>query len=841
MKRFAALLILAAFLGIILHDIPQAAAAGNDNKSGVTISAESFGACGYDEEDDRLAIQNALNYARYNATAENPVTVTVGDGTYLFSDSLLIYSHTRLILSDGAVFGFWNSPEGVILQGGHGKNVGYDNLTDVVISGGTWRGNAAATGAHTELIGFKCASDITITGLRMEDSSDHFIMLTGTRDAVVRNCSFSGHVSLSSIDQFTKEAVHIDFLPMNDEKMFPSKNITVEDCAFDRVSSGVGTHHYGYGSYETNITVRRCTFTGLLHNCINSYSITGLSVNNCRAFGCESFLWMRCSQGSFDSDSISDCGYRCFLVQDGSCFRLTNSVIRNINGPENKPIAVLASDSAALLEGNSISNVSGVAVRVKNSDRFSVIRRNIISDAEEQGIFVSDTSAFIEDNIISDCKGIWADNCKSEIRSNIVSRCYYGISDHTGTSHIYNNTVRETTGYGIKITGSEEKNGSSVVEGNSIALCGKAAIRVGTNCSGCVIRDNCAGQPFELSYSKWSGIEISGNGENPPPDTPSVRYSVDGNGATLKWDKVNGAAYYVVCEVSGDDDSLIRLAATGENSYRLNYPVKDEKRVFLVLSVGADGSECFYTIPSNSVRIRYRGMKKEFKPFSELSRDSAKNPVIMQSGNITVTEDGIASLGVAAEKEYQEYRWYFRKKGFLGWCFWKGHASPWESVIAAASWDGAEFLSVVSDGVDKYSALPVTISVNRPLRIVSEPADVRAFDGDEVKFLLKAAGSAKRHYQWYYKKAGAAEWSVWKGHNEPLLVAVANESWQDMQVKCIVTDDNGGKVESRILSVRIIQPEQVAEEYPEEQEASDESVEEESCSGEYNSEEPESK
>ena len=88
---------------------------------------------------------------------------------------------------------------------------------------------------------------------------------------------------------------------------------------------------------------------------------------------------------------------------------------------------------------------------------------------------------------------------------------------------------------------------------------------------------------------------------------------------------------------------------------------------------------------------------------------------------------------------------------------------------------------------------------------MSEPADVITHSGEVVRFSVKAAGKGRLQYRWYYKKAEAADWSIWKNHSEPTLLAAANDSWQGMQVKCVISDDSGDSVETRTASISIEQ------------------------------------
>ena len=59
-------------------------------------------------------------------------------------------------------------------------------------------------------------------------------------------------------------------------------------------------------------------------------------------------------------------------------------------------------------------------------------------------------------------------------------------------------------------------------------------------------------------------------------------------------------------------------------------------------------------------------------------------------------------------------------------------------------------------GVQTYEAATLTIT--------KQPQNVTVKPGSTVKFTVAAKGSGTLKYQWYYKKSGASDWSLWKGH-----------------------------------------------------------------------------
>ena len=95
-----------------------------------------------------------------------------------------------------------------------------------------------------------------------------------------------------------------------------------------------------------------------------------------------------------------------------------------------------------------------------------------------------------------------------------------------------------------------------------------------------------------------------------------------------------------------------------------------------------------------------------------------------------------------------------------------------------------------------------TVTINIPLAITQQPQPVTAEAGETVKFAVKASGVGLS-YQWYFKKAGASDWTKWNGHTTASTSATSNESWNGMQVRCTVTDSKGSALTSKAATVTI--------------------------------------
>ena len=144
------------------------------------------------------------------------------------------------------------------------------------------------------------------------------------------------------------------------------------------------------------------------------------------------------------------------------------------------------------------------------------------------------------------------------------------------------------------------------------------------------------------------------------------------------------------------------------------------------------------------------------------------------------------------------------KPGNDTWMLWRGRESPDVSFVAGKGWNGTRFRCEITgeDGRSIFSQ-PVAFSVRKALRIISQPPDRSLRADEDVTFEVKAVGEGALRYQWYYRKAGDEEWTVWKWHETSATSATANDSWQGMQLKCVITDGAGATVETRTVSISI--------------------------------------
>ena len=90
-----------------------------------------------------------------------------------------------------------------------------------------------------------------------------------------------------------------------------------------------------------------------------------------------------------------------------------------------------------------------------------------------------------------------------------------------------------------------------------------------------------------------------------------------------------------------------------------------------------------------------------------------------------------------------------------------------------------------------------------PIEIVTQPYDVSVNTGADASFSVKASGNGLK-YQWYFKKSGDSVWNVWNGRIASTFTVASNASWNNMQVRCEITDEKGNKVTSDTAKVKLV-------------------------------------
>ena len=228
-----------------------------------------------------IAIQNALDEARDHATDSNPYTVVVPEGVYPMDNLLRIYDNTTLDMR-GVTF-VHQSTTNIIKVGAKDTNEeGVDGYyyRNIRLLGGTLDGN----GEGNTLIKVFHASNFTMEGVTLcNEHNGHMVEVAGVDGFTVRDCTFRDQIL--DPGEFGYEVIQLDVLyPFHiyeaHAEALNMKNVLIENCTFDNVPRGIGSHTAVLNNFHDNITIRNNSFTN-----IKSVAIQGMGWKNVNITG----------------------------------------------------------------------------------------------------------------------------------------------------------------------------------------------------------------------------------------------------------------------------------------------------------------------------------------------------------------------------------------------------------------------------------------------------------------------------------------------------------------------------------------------------------------------------
>ena len=178
--------------------------------------------------------------------------------------------------------------------------------------------------------------------------------------------------------------------------------------------------------------------------------------------------------------------------------------------------------------------------------------------------------------------------------------------------------------------------------------------------------------------------------------------------------------------------------------------------------------------------------------------------ITQQPESKTVTLGDSVTLSVKAQGIGLSYQWYFKKVGQDSFSEWNNRKRASETVTPPESWNGIQLYCVVKDsGGNSLQSDTVTVHVTQTLAITQQPENKTVTLGDSITLSLKAQGIGLS-YQWYFKKVGQDSFSKWNNRKRAGETVTPPESWDGIQLYCVVKDSGGNSLQSDTVTVAVI-------------------------------------
>ena len=150
-----------------------------------------------------------------------------------------------------------------------------------------------------------------------------------------------------------------------------------------------------------------------------------------------------------------------------------------------------------------------------------------------------------------------------------------------------------------------------------------------------------------------------------------------------------------------------------------------------------------------------------------------------------------------------KFQWYYKKKGETGFSMWGGRVRSSETVTPNDTWNGIQLYCKVTDGAGNYvNSSTATITIKSGITITQQPESQSILLGKTLTLSVSATGSELK-YQWYFRKMGKTEFSVWTDRTHASETVTPNATWDGIQLYCIVKDSAGNSVKSDTITVTV--------------------------------------
>lgn len=603
-----------------------------------------------------LPLKQALQYCATNATPQNVLTIKMPAGEYKITQTNTATSNTVLDLTNGTVIYNDCKKRGNIINSPSGY-YGYDGLTNFTLRGGQL--------TYTdENANESCLSRIAhANGVRFENVKftegfiSHFVEVAGSTNVVFDGCVFDGFIG--DIDSSSCEAIQIDILEEDEHfSGFPfydgtmNNSVTVENCTFNNLVSGVGTKSIFHGYYQNNITIRNNTFSNLTGCAIfcSAYvntEIYGNTITNCGE-GIYYFMMRP------DSRLGSVCEYdKNGFVNNDCQTRIFNNNI-SVNSTNDVSVA-----SAIYIFGNKVTSAkkkkydSYADVANYAVNKISVFNNTIYTTAH--GIRMYDTlNSKIHNNTITSSRtnggyGIYAANASNsnDIYSNTVSQFSNSIliASSSANNRVRNNNVSGAGSSGIVVNSgcnnnivrsntisNSEKNGiligkcsGTTIQLNNIVSSGTDAIHINSGASvntissnifdghgkyavyfekeavGNVYYNNYKNSSARYGYSKGEKKDVQFANYGTPKLNPIKK---KGTTVTVSWKKVGGSSVYYIYRATSKNGAYSYIGSTKKTSFKNKKLKKGKKYYYKVSAVKVANG-----VKARSNLSSYRGKK----------------------------------------------------------------------------------------------------------------------------------------------------------------------------------------------------------------------------------------
>ena len=447
----------------------------------LAIDVTDLGADKTGKKDSYKAIQEALDYAKTEASDTVQLKVVIPEGKYKVSKTLNIYSDTWVYMKGATLI---RTGSGSVFRNANKKGGGYGSDKNIIIEGGCIDGNCDENSSTFQTARFAHLKNLWIKDVEFAfNNGGHLLEIGGAKNVTIENCVFRDYYGSSlkeaiQLDTVSNSTVFAGFEPFDET---PCDNVVIRNNLFRNYMRGVGTHTATLGVYYTNITVSNNRFENIYETAVRMQNYKNCTVEN---------NTMTSVGGGVDVKNMTISEYKGYNAPNAGYDGIYDKLDNNAN---------------CVIKGNTISAVSTAYV----SQPYGIL----LYGRELTGSYYPDYNYRVEgvkvlDNKIStECSGILMyDAAGVQLKSN--------SAEYTGGEGNYSDLIAVSGCEGISVQGNSLKGGTGsgllidastdvTVKDNFLTQSGETGIYVTAESAKVRLTENI------IRDSRGSGIKVT--------------------------------------------------------------------------------------------------------------------------------------------------------------------------------------------------------------------------------------------------------------------------------------------------------------------------------------------
>ena len=257
--------------------------------------------------------------------------------------------------------------------------------------------------------------------------------------------------------------------------------------------------------------------------------------------------------------------------------------------------------------------------------------------------------------------------------------------------------------------------------------------------------------------------------------------AAEGDEFTLAVEAVGDGLTYQWYSAAANADQFVAIEGATEASYTF------------VMTKELDGYRYMCTVSDEY------GNKKSTDPVSVVMQHHAT--IVEQPKSAVVELGEIFSTTVKATGDGLTYAWYWAPLGSDEFTLTTAYTGDTYSVKITEGRDGRQVYCVVTDQYGNSVKSDIaTMVVRRDITIVEQPKSATVDNGELFVATVVAEGDGLT-YQWYYKNAGASEFTLTTAFTGDTYQVKMSDARDGRQVYCVITDEYGHTTQTVVATM----------------------------------------